>query len=193
MSHPFQTNQTPASPAQVQAGQGGAARVDTAASSARLMRGFAAVGLNRPKNPSNIGGVLRLAQNYGVSVLAIAGDRSLARQAAAHSANTTRAERHLPIMRGAELRDMIPFGAVPVAVDLVDDAIPLPSYQHPAQAFYIFGPEDGTLSDSILSWCRDRVMVPTRCCMNLHVTVGVVLYDRMAKAMRAARKPNLAA
>lgn len=179
------------------AGQGGAAATQPAASPAyltmRYMRGFVAVGLNRPKIPSNVGGVLRLAQNYDVSLVAIAGDRSLARQAAAHSTNTTKAERHLPVMRGDDLRDMIPFGAVPIAVDLVEGATPLPNYQHPPQAFYIFGPEDGTLGTSVLSWCRDRIMVPTHCCMNLHVTVGIVLYDRMSKAYRSARKTAVAA
>jgi len=121
-------------------------------------------------------------------MIAIAGDRSLARRAAIASTNTTKAERHIPLMRGDDLHEMIPFGAVPVAVDLVDGATPLPSYQHPTSAFYVFGPEDGALGAATLSWCRDRIMVPTHCCMNLHVTVGIVLYDRMAKAMRAARK-----
>lgn len=82
---------------------------------------------------------------------------------------------------------MIPVGAVPVAVDLVEDAVSLTAYQHPQQAFYIFGPENGTLRQETLGWCRDRVMIPTKMCMNLAATVNVVLYDRMAKADRYAR------
>lgn len=157
------------------------------------MRGFAAVGLLRPKSPWNIGGVLRLAQNYDVAMVAIAGDRSQARDGVAHGTNTMRSEKHVPIVRGDDLHALIPFGAVPVAVDLVEGAVPLPSYQHPASAFYVFGAENETLGAATLSWCRDRVMVPTRCCMNLHVTVGIILYDRMAKADRAARKISVAA
>lgn len=57
----------------------------------------------------------------------------------------------------------------------------------PARAFYVFGPEDGTLGSDILSWCPQRLMVPTRTCMNLAATVNVVLYDRLAKADRCAR------
>ena len=68
-----------------------------------------------------------------------------------------------------------------VAIELVEGAKELPSYAHPLRAFYIFGPEDGTLGKSVLSWCRDVVMVPTAHCMNLAATVNVVLYDRMAK------------
>ncbi len=45
----------------------------------------------------------------------------------------------------------------------------------------MFGPEDGTLGDDVLSWCRDVIYVPTRYCMNLAATVNVVLYDRMQK------------
>lgn len=45
----------------------------------------------------------------------------------------------------------------------------------------IFGPEDGTLGERVLSWCRDVVYVPTDRCMNLAATVNVILYDRAAK------------
>ena len=86
------------------------------------------------------------------------------------------------MLRGEDLHALIPFDAVPVAVDLVDDAVELPVFQHPQRAFYVFGPEDGTLGASVLNWCRHRVMVPTRTCMNLAATVNVILYDRLAKA-----------
>ena len=80
-----------------------------------------------------------------------------------------------------DLQSVIPYGAVPVAVDLIDGAIPLPDYAHPERAFYVFGPEDGTLGSSITNWCKDVIYIPTRHCMNLAATVNVVLYDRMAK------------
>jgi tRNA(Leu) C34 or U34 (ribose-2'-O)-methylase TrmL len=76
---------------------------------------------------------------------------------------------------------MIPFDCVPVAIDLIDGAQPLQEYKHPERAFYIFGAEDATLGDRVLSWCRDVVYIPTKGCMNLAATVNVVLYDRMAK------------
>ena len=76
----------------------------------------------------------------------------------------------------------IPIGSTPVAIELIKDAKPLPSYRHPERAFYIFGPEDGTLDKNIRAWCTDVVYIPTVGCMNLAATVNVVLYDRMAKA-----------
>lgn len=147
------------------------------------MRGYAAIGLVRPKDVANVGAVLRAAYCYNAAMVAIQGDRTPVRS----SQDTPQAWRHIPVMRGDDLRSLIPFSAVPVAVDLVDDAISLPAFQHPQRAFYVFGPEDGTLGKSTLDWCEHRIMVPTRTCMNLAATVNVVLYDRLAKADRMAR------
>lgn len=147
-----------------------------------MTRGFAAIGLSHPKRAENVGGVLRAAHAYGAAMVAIAGDRSPMGQIKS-APNTSKAHRHMPIMRGIDLRGMIPCGAVPVAVDILDGAIALPNFIHPESAFYIFGPEDGTLGKNILNWCPFRVMIPTQFCMNLAATVNVVLYDRMAKAM----------
>ena len=156
------------------------------------MRGFAAIGLSRPKNSHNIGGILRGAHCYDAALIAIGGDRSIASRIVGHPANVTKAERHIPLIRGSDLRELIPFDCVPVAVDLLPDAIELQNYQHPARAFYIFGPEDGTLGEETLCWCRDRVMIPTRFCMNLAATVNVVLYDRMAKQLLDAKRSRKA-
>ena len=95
--------------------------------------------------------------------------------------DTQAAHRHMPFLTCDDLRSMIPYGAVPVAIDLIDGAQPLPGYTHPQSAFYVFGPEDGTLGPDVLAWCRDVVYVPTRHCMNLAATVNVVLYDRLTK------------
>lgn len=148
-----------------------------------MTRGFTSIGLMRPKHPENVGSVLRAAFCYDVSMVAIQGDRTQIRSIT----DTFKAWRHIPVLRGDDMHAMIPFDAVPVAVDLVPDAIPLPAFQHPQRAFYVFGPEDGTLGKSVLDWCPHRVMVPTRSCMNLAATVNVILYDRLAKADRMAR------
>lgn len=151
-----------------------------------MVRGFASIGLHRPKTPENIGGVLRAAHCYGAHMVAISGDRVASDKLCA-ATNTSKAQRHIPVLRG-ELRDLIPYGAVPVAVDLVDDAVALPDFVHPLSAFYVFGPEDGTLGKAVLDWCPHRVMVPTAICMNLSATVNVILYDRLAKRMTTARR-----
>jgi tRNA(Leu) C34 or U34 (ribose-2'-O)-methylase TrmL len=95
-----------------------------------------------------------------------------------------KAYRHLPLIHAEDLRAMVPHDCTPVAVDLLDGARSLVDYVHPERAFYIFGPEDGTLDASVTNWCRDKVYVPTAFCMNLAACVNVVLYDRAAKQAR---------
>ena len=151
------------------------------------MRGYAAIGLYHPKTRANVGGTLRAAFCFDAALVVVEGDRSHFNEGVGHCTNTLRSERHIPIVRTDDMHGAIPYGCVPVAVDLVDGATPLHAFQHPRNAFYVFGPEDGTLGGDILRRCRDKIMVPTRQCMNLAATVNVVLYDRLAK-----QKPSLA-
>lgn len=140
------------------------------------MRGYSAIGLHNPKTPANVGSVLRAAHCYDAALIAHTGNRY--RKA---PTDTMHAYRHIPLIMVDDLFSVIPYDCVPVAVDLLDDARDLTKYTHPERAFYIFGPEDGTLGKHITERCRDRIFVPTRHCMNLAACVNVILYDRMAK------------
>ncbi len=142
-------------------------------------RGYACIGLDNPKDPANTGSALRAAGVYGAAMIAASGQRYK------RACTDTRAQhRHTPFLQVDDLQSVIPFDCVPVAIDIIPGATPLPGYTHPERAFYIFGPEDGTLGAHVTSWCRDIVYVPTDGCMNLAATVNVVLYDRMAKSAR---------
>ena len=143
------------------------------------MRGYAAIGLDNPKHPVNVGSAMRAAGVYGAAFVAASGGRF-----GSGPTDTMKHYRHLPLLRPADVFDLLPFDCVPVAVDLVDGAISLPEYKHPERAYYIFGAEDATLGERVLSRCRDKIYIPTAGCMNLAATVNVVLYDRMAKAQR---------
>lgn len=141
--------------------------------------GVVAVGLHHPQFSVNIGSVMRASGVFDVDLVAIAGPR----RSIAASTDTMNARRHIPVVRCASLRDISLYDCVPVAVDLVDGAGPLHTYDHPRSAFYIFGPENGTLGASVLDWCRDRVFIPAGC-LNLAAAVNVVLYDRAAKGLQ---------
>lgn len=58
--------------------------------------------------------------------------------------------KHIPLFYIEDLKTIIPFKCIPVAVEIIDGAIPLHEYNHPESAFYIFGAEDRTLGDDIL-------------------------------------------
>jgi tRNA(Leu) C34 or U34 (ribose-2'-O)-methylase TrmL len=152
------------------------------------VRGYSAIGLYKIKNHHNYGGVIRAAHCYGAAMIAIAGARYDANRVVKNSENTTRGEKHIPVLHGENLQSMIPFDCVPIAVDLVEDAIELQNFQHPLRGFYIFGPEDGTLGKNVLPWCKHRLVIPTQYCMNLAATVNVVLYDRLAKQLLDAKR-----
>lgn len=154
-------------------------------SRARAARGFAAVGLFSPKNSLNVGSALRAAGCYDAAMVAVSGARPL-KYLGRIPTDTHKAYRHLPLIRCDDLREVIPCDCVPVAVELVEGARSLVDYKHPERAFYVFGPEDGTLGKQVTDWCRDVVYVPMaeHRCMNLAATVNVVLYDRFAKSAR---------
>jgi tRNA(Leu) C34 or U34 (ribose-2'-O)-methylase TrmL len=93
--------------------------------------------------------------------------------------------RHIPVIH-CDLMDAIPQECDVVVVELCDRAKPLNTFHHPERAFYIFGPEDGSVPKEIIERAKHVVQVPTKHCMNLAATVNVVLYDRMAKQMKEA-------
>ena len=142
-------------------------------------RGYAAIALDHPKNNINVGSVLRAADTYGASLVITSGNRYKK-----VPTDTMKAFKRIPLLVANDVMDFIPYDCVPVAVDLIEGAQSLVDYVHPERAFYIFGPEDGTLGKRVTDRCRDIVFVPTNGCMNLAATVNVVLYDRMAKTIK---------
>jgi tRNA(Leu) C34 or U34 (ribose-2'-O)-methylase TrmL len=141
------------------------------------MRGYSCVGLDNPKSSINVGSAMRAVGCYNSAFLACTGKRFNTQPT-----DTMKQYRHIPFLRVDDLKNIIPFDCVPVAVDLVEGAESLYSYNHPERAFYIFGAEDATLDKRVFSWCRDIVYIPTDGCMNLAATINVVLYDRQLKS-----------
>ncbi len=146
------------------------------------MRGYACIGLDNPKDTKNVGAVLRAAGCYDAAMVATSGKRY-----SKAGTDTGRSYRHRPLLCVEDLKDIVPYDCVPVAVDLIEGAIPLQEYEHPERAFYIFGAEDATLGDRITSWCRDTIYIPTNYCMNLAATVNVILYDRLSKQKKEVK------
>lgn len=138
------------------------------------------IGLVNPKNPVNVASILRAAGCYGVASVFYTGERY--RFAKDFNADTKAFHKVIPTVGVDCLRDVVPEGASVVAVELVEGATPLPSFNHPENAFYLFGPEDGSIGEDVLSWCDHVVYVPTYSCMNLAATANVLLYDRLAKS-----------
>jgi tRNA(Leu) C34 or U34 (ribose-2'-O)-methylase TrmL len=143
----------------------------------KMNSGKFAIGLHCPKNAINVGAALRAADAYGASLFAFDGKRL----SLSTGTNVSHTEYKIPVIRGEDLHDMIPYGYIPVAVELCEKAENIIFFNHPKNAFYIFGAEDATLGKKTLSWCKYKIYIPTKICMNLAACVNVVLYDRIAK------------
>jgi hypothetical protein len=82
-----------------------------------------------------------------------------------------------------------PRSVTPVAIELLPASEALVSFEHPDDALYVFGPEDGGLPKAVRRHCHRFVFIPTHHCLNLAAAVNVVLYDRRLKRQLAGREP----
>ena len=137
-----------------------------------------------PKSPDNVGAVMRAAGNFRADSVFYTGTRyPLAVQRNPDAPNMRRkVSQDIPLSGVTCLLDDVPGDMEIVCVEFAENATPLPGYQHPHNAFYIFGPEDGAISQDVIDRADAVVYVPTTGCMNLSATVTVVLYDRLAKS-----------
>lgn len=142
------------------------------------------IGLVNPKSPENVSAVMRAAGNFRVDSVFYTGDRYP--RAVLLNPDIPKMSRKvsqgIPLSGVDGLLDNTAETMKIICVEFAENAIPLPEYQHPQHAYYIFGPEDGTISQDVIDRADAVVYVPTNGCMNLAATVNVVLYDRVAKS-----------
>lgn len=147
------------------------------------MSAQAAIGLINPKSPENVGAVLRAAGCYGVKTIYYTGTRF--ERAAKYQLDTKQRSETIMLTGVASLLEHRRPGQALVCVELAEGATPLPAFQHPEHALYVFGPEDGSIDQALIDAADAVVYVPTIGCMNLAATVNVLLYDRLAKQQMA--------
>lgn len=126
---------------------------------------------------------MRAAGCFGVDAVFYTGTRH--DRAASFRTDTKNRTLSIPLQNVECLLDAVPDGMVVVCVELAEGAMPLTGFQHPGDAFYVFGPEDGTLSQAVIDKADAVVYIPTLGCLNLAATVNVVLYDRLLKSGQA--------
>lgn len=138
------------------------------------------IGLCNPKSPTNVGAIMRAVGCYQADQVIYTGvrfDRATKYQTDTHNTGDT-----VPLNQVEDIVESMPDGMQLVCVEFVEGATPLPEFQHPKQAIYLFGPEDGSISQSLVDEADHVVYIPTRGCMNLSASVNVLLYDRLAKS-----------
>ena len=151
-------------------------------------RGYFGIGAEGVSKSANIGALLRTGHAFGASFCFTIGTGWDSR--AARTADTADTPSHVPMWRYPTLADMsLPRGCALVGIELLDDAVDLPSFRHPLNAAYVFG--TGT------SGIVGRVAEAVRPCgANSHpirpklaVAGALVLDNRLLQYGRFAERP----
>ena len=166
---------------------------DTITTYKRIMESKVSIGLIHPKSPDNVSAVMRAAGNFRVDSVFYTGKRYPRALMRNHDIPdmSRKVSQNIPLSEAACLLEEAAMGMQIVCVEFAENAISLPDYQHPQNAMYIFGPEDGTISQDVIDRANAVVYVPTVGCMNLGATVNVVLYDRLLKSSQSYESNDL--
>jgi tRNA G18 (ribose-2'-O)-methylase SpoU len=150
-------------------------------------RGYFAIGAERMSKALNLGNLMRSAHGFGASFTFTVGATYQALEA---RADTSKGQLHLPHYNWNSLDELaLPAGCKLVGVELLDDAVDLPSFRHPLRAAYVLGPENGSLSPQLLERCDVTVKIPTRFCVNVAMAGAIVMYDRVLSLAQFAARP----
>ena len=152
------------------------------------MRGYFGIGVEGISKAMNVGSIMRSAHAFGASFLFTIGAIYPRREG--NLSDTSGAERQVPLFEYTGAEDLrLPRECALIGVELLDDAIELPSFRHPRAAAYVLGPERGQLSPKLLSLCSYTIKIPTVFCVNVGIAAAIVMYDRVRTLGRHAPRP----
>ena len=153
-----------------------------------MSRGYFGIGAEGISKAANMGALMRTAHAFGASFCFSIGAGFDAR--AARQADTSDTPSHIPVWRYDNVTEFsLPEKCQLVGIELLDDAVDLPSFRHPLSAAYVLGPERSGLSAALLDRCDHVIRIPTRFALNLSVAGALVLYDRLLQHGRFAARP----
>ena len=152
------------------------------------MRGYFGIGLENISKQYNVGNIFRTAHAFGASfvfTIAASYNREIGK-----GADTSDTPGQIPFFDFPSLESVIlPIDSKVVGVEIDESAIELPSFHHPANAVYIFGPEKGNLSNKAKEKCDYLVKIPSKFCLNIGIAGVVVMYDRLITRKRFPSRP----
>lgn len=149
-----------------------------------------AVALMNPKNARNIGAAMRAASCYGVKQVWFTGDRVVLDPKAKERLpreERMKGYRDVELIQHDRPFDFFKSGIVPVAIEVLPKSENLFDFEHPENALYVFGPEDGSIPKVMLQHCHRFVTIPSRHCLNLAMAVGTVLFHRNMQLYKAGK------
>jgi tRNA(Leu) C34 or U34 (ribose-2'-O)-methylase TrmL len=145
-----------------------------------------AIALINTKHARNIGAALRACSCFGIGQLWYSGNRvSMNGKHRLPREERMKGYSDVELIQYDYVFDQFAPGITPVAIELRPGSESLADFEHPQDALYVFGPEDGSLERVTTQHCHKFVTIPTRHCTNLAAAVYIVLYDRMLKRYQA--------
>lgn len=145
-----------------------------------MIMAYVGVTLYQPIYPTNIGSVARLCTNYNISFLNLINAKFIP-----NATNVFQTQNHIPIRESLDelsIFENIPVNLRNVAVELCPEAKPIEKFIFPRCANLIFGPENGSLPQSIMTRCDHVIKMPTHDCLNLaHAVHACLLYRQFQK------------
>ncbi len=152
------------------------------------MRGFFGIGVEGIHKPQNVGSLVRSAHAFGASFFFTVSPNTDVR--GIQQTDTSGSFDHVPYYEYESVEALdLPRGCRLVAVELVENAIELPSFRHPTTAAYILGPEMGNVSAQMLEKCDFTIKIPMKFCINVGVAGAIVMYDRLISLGKFAPRP----
>lgn len=147
-----------------------------------------AIVLIDPKIPYNVGGALRACSAFGVPDLRWTGERvEDPRETPGTGKGSGRLPREERMKRYRDvtwrhdddaLDKFMARGHTPVCVEIVPGAEDMMFFEHPDDAVYVFGPEDGNVPKGVRTVCHLFVQIFSLSCLNLAASVNITLYAR---------------
>lgn len=155
------------------------------------MRGYFGVGVEGISKSFNLGNLVRTTHAFGGSFFFTI--NSELNYQDIKTSDTSHAEIHMPFYPYKDLSEFsLPKDCSLVGVELLPEAVDLPTFLHPLRAAYVLGPEKGSLSPELAARCEHIVKIPMKFCVNVGVAGALVIYDRMLalghQAERVARR-----
>ena len=151
-------------------------------------RGYFSIGVEGISKEYNLGNLMRSAHSFGASYFfTITPDVDTDK---ARVSDTSGSIDHMPYFEYPTLDDFtLPQKCALIAVELVEDAVELPSFRHPTQAAYILGAEMSSVSGPLLEKCDHVIQIPMKFCVNVGVAGALVMYDRLISTGRFPDRP----
>lgn len=149
--------------------------------------GFFAIGVYKHKTEHNIGTLWRSAYILGASYIF-----TVAKKYKKQTSDVTKTWSRIPLFQYEDfdvLLQNIPYDCRLVGVEIDDKAEFLHDFEHPKRAIYLLGSEDCGLPQEVRDKCHFLIKLPGNSSLNVGVTGGIVLHDRISK-IPATLPPN---